>query len=76
MLSFVGMNKCHRSPIDALLEAFNKAKSKCEQSNIDFADCLIIEKPYVFDLGLGSKIYVLIVDIRNIYIGSSFYYNE
>jgi hypothetical protein len=73
---FIGMEKCHLSPLAAILEAFQKAHNQTNVREVNIFECVIIEKTYVFENGLGSIIYVLLVDSDKIYIGSSYYYND
>jgi len=62
--------------LTAILEAFDQARSHCVKPKVSLTNSLIIEKPYVFSQGLGSKIYVFIVDLEQIQMGTSYYSNE
>ena len=73
-ISFEQM-KPYKSPLEAILEAFRMAHER-RKGDVNLTECLILEKPHVFSEGLGSKIYVVIIDLDQVSVGTSYYCNH
>jgi hypothetical protein len=70
------MKVCHRSPLNAILDAFTEVKLKSKQEQLSIDNCHIIELPYVFDRGVGSIVMAIYIDGGHSYVGYAKYCNN